>query len=228
MCGRYTETLRKLQFLDPLDVELNLEFTPRYNVAPTQMAAIIVHENGKAVLKNARWGLVPKWDPEKKVMLINARSETASTRPAFRHLFQKRRCLVLADGFYEWQSRPGGKQPIFFHLKNRQGFAFAGLWDDEENGDASCPTFCILTVEPNDLVAPIHNRMPLILTSSEMAQWIDPQSGPSVLQSLLRPHPAGDMASHPVSKLVNNAGHESPACVDPVELPPVPIQQSLF
>jgi putative SOS response-associated peptidase YedK len=165
--------------------------------------------------------LIPSWakDPSIGNRLINARGETLAEKPSFRGVYKYKRCLVLADGFYEWKTQPGTKVkiPHFIHMKDRQPFAFAGLWDEWNSPDGSQIRSCtIVTTEPNELMASIHNRMPVILPPDAYAQWLDtaPQP-PDSLAALIKPYPAGEMAAHPVSTLVNNPKNDFAECVVP-------------
>jgi putative SOS response-associated peptidase YedK len=165
-----------------------------------------------------RWGLIPGWakDPAIGARLINARAETVAEKPAFRAAFRRRRCLVLADGFYEWQKSAKRKQPFFFHLRDDRPFAFAGLWESWEGGDNSHLETCtILTTEPNDLVATVHDRMPVILAPDAHDAWLDPAvEQPDRLTPLLRPYPAEAMDAYPVGPLVNSPTHDGPGCIE--------------
>ncbi len=222
MCGRFTLT-------SPADVVAELfelidqpAITPRYNIAPTQPIAVVVAGLGDRPRRCElmHWGLIPSWakDPGIGSRMINARAETVAQKPSFRSAFRKRRCLVVADGFYEWQKLPGGKQPHYIQLTEAKPFAFAGLWErwPGKGGDAidSCT---IITTEPNELMATLHNRMPVILSADDYAQWLDPTCDDrDSIQSLLRPYAANQMTAHPVSTHVNSPRHEDAACVEPL------------
>jgi putative SOS response-associated peptidase YedK len=219
MCGRFTLTTPE----QDLAVQFNLpqipDVAPRYNIAPTQpVAAIRVPASGQArELVMLRWGLIPFWAKETKIgaRMINARAETAAEKPAFRAAFRQRRCLVPADGFYEWQKQNGTKQPFYIHMQDGSPFAFAGLWErwrgPEETTVESCT---LLTIRPNDLIHPLHNRMPVILQPGDYGLWLDPQvQDAEVLQPLLAPYPPGEMAAYPVSRYVNNPDNEGPKCI---------------
>ena len=222
MCGRFTLT-------EP-DVGVLLEtfslthppepLPPRYNIAPTQPVATVVRENdGSTVLRMMRWGLIPGWakDPTIGARMINARSETLAEKPAFRNAFKRRRCLIVADGFYEWQKRAGGKLPMFITLKDRQPFGFAGLyeiWTEPESG-ASLTTCTIITGPANELVASIHDRMPIILPPEAYDLWLDPlETNTSRLGELLRPYPADAMMAYPVSPRVNTPANDDPGLIE--------------
>jgi putative SOS response-associated peptidase YedK len=219
MCGRFTLTVgaQRLQEIFPL-FEVP-EFTPRFNVAPTQQILAVRQEEG-ARPRGAflRWGLIPSWAKDKKLSasLINARADTVASKPAFRAAFKRRRCLIPADGFYEWQKgdKKGPKQPYHFRLKDARPVAFAGLWETwfgEEPAIASCT---IITTDANDVVRPLHDRMPVILDPRDYERWLDPAcSDPGVLQEILRPYPADQMAAFAVSLHVNNARNEGAECL---------------
>lgn len=231
MCGRYTDTRRDKQFLVRMGIEqAEIDFVPRYNLSPAQEATIILHSQNGPELKRARWGLIPSWAKDEKVgnSLINARCETLASKPAFRHAFKKGRCLVLADGFYEWQKVPGGKQPIFIRLKDGKQFAFAGLFERWKSREGEVLSFSIITVPPNELVAPVHDRMPLILPESVIARWLDPQTSTDELQALLMPYVADEMECYPVSPLVNSPENELPICIERYLPPPRAKQQLLL
>jgi putative SOS response-associated peptidase YedK len=221
MCGRFTLTVdpSELQQAFPwVDVPDGIK--PRYNIAPTQPVAIVPND-GSNRLNYYVWGLIPSWakDPGIGNRLINARAETLAEKPSFRTAFRRRRCLILADGFYEWQSSPESKlkTPMFIHLKDKQPFAFAGLWELWFAPDGSEVRSCtIITTAPNSLMEPIHNRMPVILLPDAYQRWLDPgEQAPSRLQDLLRPYPAVEMAAYPVSRRVNNPANDTVDCIKP-------------
>jgi putative SOS response-associated peptidase YedK len=222
MCGRFTLT-------DP-DVDLAVQFglpeipdmQPRYNIAPTQPVAAVRLKAGDEAREMVmlHWGLIPFWakDPKIGARMINARSETAAQKPSFRMAFRQRRCLVIADGFYEWQKQNGTKQPFFIRLRDARPFAFAGLWEHWEGKDASVIESCtLLTTEPNDLLRTLHNRMPVILSPGDYDLWLDPEvQQPDLIQPLLRPYAALEMEAYPVSRFVNSPGNDSPTCIEPL------------
>jgi putative SOS response-associated peptidase YedK len=221
MCGRFTLTASRetLTTLFPLfDIP---DVPPSYNVAPTQtvLAVRVPAGQDKPELVALKWGLVPSWsdDPALGNRLINARSETAADKPAFRSAFRQRRCLVLADGFYEWQKQDGKKQPYLFRLRGGGPFAFAGLCEHWQRDERSIDSCTILTTQANGLVKPLHERMPVILSPRDYDLWLDPkvQKGAD-LQALLRPYAAEEMTALPVSLRVNNPRHNDPACVAPL------------
>jgi putative SOS response-associated peptidase YedK len=194
---------------------------PRYNIAPTQLIATVANNN-REELDLFRWGLVPSWAKDAAIgnRLINARAETLAEKPSFRAAYRRRRCLILADGFYEWQANPlgGAKTPYLVRLESGGPFAFAGLWEIWSAPDGSRLLSCtIITTRPNELVAPIHKRMPVILPPEAYDRWLSAEEEPSErLQPLLGPYPAEEMVAYPVSRVVNNPANDIPECVIPV------------
>ena len=149
--------------------------------------------------------------------MINARAETVAEKPAYRAAFKRRRCLVPASGFYEWRKREGHKQPYYVAMKDFSPFAIAGLWEHWEGGDGSVIESCtLLTTTPNELVEPIHNRMPVIIAREDFDDWLGPDTGPGTLMHLLRPYPADEMQAYPVSARVNSPANDAPECIEPV------------
>jgi putative SOS response-associated peptidase YedK len=223
MCGRFTLTTPAQTLAVQFDLAEVPALEPRYNVAPTQpVAAVrIASEGEERELVLMRWGLIPFWAKDASIgaRMINARSETAAEKPSFRTAFRRRRCLVPADGFYEWQKLDGAKQPVYVSLKDRAAFAFAGLWDrwqDPENGVVESCT--LLTGEPNQLLRPIHNRMPVILDPKEYTLWLDREVQEAErLQPLLRSYPSGQMQAYAVSRYVNSPRNEGPECIAPIQ-----------
>jgi len=224
MCGRFsqtasTEVITQQFALDDLPL-----FKPRYNIAPSQPIAAIRIEPDTTTrnLVMLRWGLVPSWAKDPKIgnQCINAKAETVAEKPSFRSAFKKRRCLILATGFYEWQAQGRTKQPMWIGLRSRRPFAFAGLWEHWKPAEGeSLDTCTIITTEPNDLMAPIHNRMPVILAPASYDQWLDPTfQQAETLKALLRPFPSEELTAYPVSTLVNNPRHDAPQCLEPVSI----------
>ena len=225
MCGRITLSTDKddLQsrwgFIDPSGV-LDL-IKPRYNIAPSQNSPTLVVKEDRRVLVMMRWGLVPFWAKEASIgyKIINAKSETLTEKPSFRKPFKEKHCLVLADGFYEWEKTDKkNKVPYRFILKNRQPFAFAGLWDvwKTPEGDTLL-SFTIITTRANELMERIHDRMPVILNEKDEAKWLDPEfKDTDKLSSLLQPYPSEQMVAYKVSTIVNSPKNDTPSCIEPV------------
>ena len=192
----------------------------RFNIAPTQDVPVVRldRETGTRRLDLLRWGLVPTWadDPAIGNRMINARSETVAEKPAYRSAFKARRCLMVADGFYEWAKTPGGKQPFFIRRKDGQLFGFAGLWEHWHRGMEGFDSCAQLTTMPNELMAPIHDRMPVMLRPGDYGLWLDPAAKPADLKDLLAPYPSDEMEAYPVSTLVNRPGNDSPECIRPL------------
>lgn len=227
MCGRFA---LGLALEDLMAAFPGFEFpemvAARYNIAPTQ-PVLAVPNTAERRVSFFQWGLVPSWatDPALGSRMINARAETAAEKPSFKAAYRRRRCLILADGFYEWRKEPGGKAktPFYIHMADGRPFTFAGLWEVGRLDDARCPddaglrTCTILTCEPNELVGALHNRMPVILPSSAYDRWLDPaEQSPDALADLLRPYPAAEMAAYPVSHWVNAPQHDDPRCIEAV------------
>ncbi len=231
MCGRYTVSNPGEILPELLGHDAAPEMAARYNVAPTQDAPVVVAQpNGERSARLMRWGLVPYWANGIEIggRMINARAETAATKPAFRDSFARRRCLVAADGFYEWQRIGGGKQPYLIRLAGGAPMAFAGLWDRWRGPRGRVlESFAIVTTGANELVEAIHDRMPVVLTRNGRATWLDVQSPTDDLIGLLRPT-AEPMETVPVSDRVNNPANDSLDCLQPVIVPPAPTQGSLF
>lgn len=221
MCGRYTLTVDASVLGDLFDLEPLTDLEPRYNIAPTQRLPIVRGDrDGERRWSTARWGLIPAWAKDDKIgnRLINARSETAADKPSFRSAFKHRRCLVPADGFFEWVKVPGGKQPHHIRFADRRPFAFAGLWEvwRPEEGDP-VESYTILTTSPNRLVGGLHDRMPVILPPARFADWLahGPLT-PDAAEALLVPHPADGMEAVPVTTRVNSPRNDDPECLAPI------------
>lgn len=222
MCGRYTLTVEQEALQVALGVEGLVHPRPRYNIAPTQEAPVVVVGPRGAAGAVHRWGLVPSWasDPAIGNRLINARSETAHRKPAFRDAFRKGRCLVPADGFFEWRKAPEGKIPFWIHAEEGGILTLAGLADRWEGpGGEVRETFTILTTDANELLRPIHDRMPVILAPRERERWLDPATSPDDARALLGPFPPEALALREVSRRVNSPAHDDPTCLDPPEPP---------
>ena len=222
MCGRFTLTV------DPGDLQEMIPnlvvpqgLSPRYNIAPTQPVAVVANTPDLA-LDFYIWGLIPSWakDPEIGNRLINARGETIAEKPSFRNAYKRRRCLILADGFYEWKQNADGrgKIPMYIRMISGKPFAFAGLWEIWSSPDGSEIRSCtIVTTQPNKLMQSIHNRMPVILPPEAYSDWLDPaERKPDSLNRWLLPFPPEDMEAFPVSRVVNSPENDVPECVQPL------------
>jgi len=221
MCGRFTLRAPASTIAEEFQLLDVQPLAPRFNVAPTQPVAAVrlVPESGQRQLVWLKWGLVPSWakDPAIGNRLINARAESVAEKPAFRGAFRRRRCLVVADGFYEWQRTGGRKQPYFIRLRDDRPFAFAGLWEFWEGAEhGTLETCTLITTGPNEVMEPIHDRMPVILSPDDYDRWLDPSiQEPDKLRPLLRPYPAGAMLAVPVSGHVNNPKNDDAECIVP-------------
>jgi len=220
MCGRFTLVAEK-RILDMLfGLELRLDLQPRFNIAPSQDILAVrrsAGENEKEFV-HLRWGLVPFWAKDSSIgsRMINARAETAPGKPSFRDAFKKRRLLIPASGFYEWKKEQDGKQPYYVCREDGDPFAFAGLWERWDKGDKPLETCTILTTEPNSLLAPIHNRMPVIVSPQNFNWWLDPQTDSAGLNALLQPYPPGELTMYPVSRQVNKPSNDNPDLIKPL------------
>ena len=219
MCGRYTlrTPVEKLAEEFGFDAS-SVEVSPNYNVAPTQEVAAVLSEGGERRLELLRWGLIPSWadDPGIGSRMINARAETAPEKPSFRRAFRERRCLIPADGFYEWKRTNGTKQPYYIRMREGRPFAFAGLWESwKDDGGPAIRSCAILTTAPNALAGEIHDRMPVILPAGSYDVWLDPEAEKEELVALLAPYPEAEMEAYPVSRFVNSPSNNDPRCIEP-------------
>ena len=221
MCGRFTLAVEEGELQAEFEgIDLPSQFARRYNIAPSQPVLAVLND-GRHKADFLVWGLIPSWakDPSIGNRLINARAETLAEKPSFRSSYKHKRCLILADGFYEWKATAGTKSkiPHYVQLKSARPFAFAGLWAEWRNSDGSELRSCtIITTVPNALMAPIHNRMPAILRPEDREPWLDPTiSAPEVLAPLIHPFPSNLMRAFPVSTLVNNPATDRVDCIVP-------------
>jgi putative SOS response-associated peptidase YedK len=216
MCGRYTLTVDIKTIAEKFGVPATLETSPRYNIAPTQ-EVVTVMRNGTSHLALLRWGLIPSWAKDESIgsKMINARAESLAEKPSFKGLLRSKRCLIVADGFYEWKQENGYKTPMYITLKNGDPFAFAGLWDQWKSPDGEQVRSCtIITTEPNEVLAPIHNRMPAILLPGAYEDWLNPDMrDEQALSHWLAPYPAEEMAARAVSRQVNDPKREGPELI---------------
>ena len=218
MCGRYTlatplgELAEQFGFDGPLP-----DLRPSYNVAPTQEVATVVEGGEGRRLEMSRWGLIPAWadDPGIGARMINARSETVAEKPSFKKAFKQRRCLIPADGFYEWRKENGGKQPYYIRTQSGRPFAFAGLWESWSRNGEGIQSCTILTTGANDFLQEIHHRMPVILPPEVYDLWLDPGiREPDQLLPLLAQYPGEAMEAYPVSRRVNSPSNNEPGCIE--------------
>jgi putative SOS response-associated peptidase YedK len=222
MCGRFTLTVDPVDLQDAFpEFTFPAQIVPRYNVAPTQ-PILVLPNDGSYKADFFVWGLIPSWARDTTIgsRLINARAETLAEKPSFRSAYKYHRCLIFADGFYEWQTRPGNsaRVPHLIRLKSGKPFAFAGLWEHWQSPDGSeVHSATIITTTPNGLMAPIHDRMPVILSRDSYAQWLAPLPRASLeLKNLLVPYPAEEMQAYPISTLVNSPANDRPEVLIPV------------
>ena len=234
MCGRFTLTLTAdpADLFDALGVEPPAELRPRFNIAPTQSVLVARNRDereassgdGARELAWLHWGLIPSWakDPKMGSRMINARSETASQKPSFRSAFKRRRCLLLADGFYEWKKEgQGPKQPYHVHRSGYRPMTFAGLWERWSKGPEPIESVTILTTSPNETMRPLHDRMPVILQPADWPLWLDRGvAGGEQLEQLMRPYESDDLEITAVSRLVNRPANDVPACIQPLDSSP--------
>ena len=224
MCGRYTLSTPGDEIARVFGLSEGLELEPRFNIAPTQQAPIVREERrtGRRVAAMCRWGLVPYWVREDVSIgdrMINARAETAADKPAYREAFRRRRCLVVADGFYEWRREGRYKQPFFFSRDSAAPFAMAGLWDRWSHGKEPLESFTVVTTDANDDVSDVHDRMPVILAAADWPLWLNTEDeGTAAVHRLLRPPPNGSLERRPVSTLVNSPANDSSRCVEAIDL----------
>ncbi|SIR57208.1 SOS response-associated peptidase [Natronorubrum thiooxidans] len=237
MCGRYTLMVEPAALEDRFDSEITdsaAVSTPRYNMAPGQQLPVITGDDPETI-RHLEWGLVPSWADDDSGGLINARAETIAEKPSFRAAYERRRCLVPADGFYEWVETSGGKRPYRVAFEDDRVFALAGLWErwestdettqsgleafgggleDAPTDDGPLETFTIVTTEPNALVSELHHRMAVILDPEREREWLTADEP----QDLLEPYPAEEMRAYPVSRAVNDPSTDEPSLVEPVDL----------
>ncbi len=219
MCGRFTSYYSSSEIAKAFNLTNVPELEPRYNIAPTQQVGTILRSNSQSErkFKWLRWGLIPHWAKDKSICnkLINSRAETIAQKPSFRTAFRHSSCLIIASGFYEWQKQESGKQPFLIQQIDSLPLAFAGLWSTWQSPeDETIDTCTIITTEANEIMQPIHQRMPVILKSDDYEQWLDPTiQQPELLQPLLQPYSSDKLKTYPVSTLVNNPRNDNPKCI---------------
>jgi putative SOS response-associated peptidase YedK len=226
MCGRYDNLIARDAYRALFRVERlpSSNFPPRYNVAPTDQIPIVRIDprDGEREVTMARWGLIPFWMKEKpKVPHINARAETVHKLPRFREAFAKRRCLIPATGFYEWQDRADGKQPYRFRRRDLEPFAFAGIWEFARIAGEEIISTCIIVGASNPLVSGVHDRMPVMLLSDDYDRWLDPAAKTTDLLELLRPYDPALMEAYAVNRAVNSVKNDNEECLEPIGEPPL-------
>lgn len=219
MCGRTTLIVTPEELERTFGYEAPSDYRARYNIAPSQTLLAL---DGSERFRQYRWGLIPAWadDPSVGSRMINARSESAFEKPAFRDAMQARRCLIIADGYYEWRSELGGKQPYRACRTDGEPFTFAGVWERWQRGAEAIESCAILTTSSNDLNSPIHDRMPVIVEPSFRKVWLHPDADQAELEELLRSRDTPGMEVYPVSSYVNDVAHDDPECIEAVAGPP--------
>ena len=221
MCGRFTRKDNLQHLTELLGLKSIPPLVPRYNIAPSQLVTC-VRTNQDTLDREwveLKWGLVPPWAKDASMgnKLINARGETVAEKPSFRNAFKQQRCLVLADGFYEWKREGKSKQPYYIRFKDHRPFAFAGIWERWERLDPAIESCSLITIGPNAVMEPIHHRMPVILPTTQYAEWLDASLQETErLNTLLQPFPPEEMEAYPVSLMVNNPSNDQPECVMPL------------
>ncbi|MCL6642414.1 MAG: SOS response-associated peptidase [Candidatus Bipolaricaulota bacterium] len=220
MCGRFSLTLSAEQIAARFGVSVPENYRSRYNIAPTQEILALVADSQGRHCETFRWGLIPHWAKDPKIgnKLINARAETLFAKPSFRDAVKGRRCLIVADGFYEWrQTSQGRRVPVYVRLKSKEPFGFAGLWDVWSSPEGQTLKTCtIVTTEPNELIKPIHDRMPVIVPRELEELWLDPSfKSRHELEGVLHPYRVEELELFAVSSLVNSPANDGPECVEP-------------
>ena len=220
MCGRFALTADLDYLIERFQIAYPIEFdyAPRYNIAPSQNVTVVVKGQKGNKMGQLRWGLVPSWakDPNIGYKMINARSETAHEKASFKHSLRSRRCLIIADSFYEWKRENSSKQPHRIYLKHNKPFAFAGLWSTWEKEGTKLATCTVLTTSSNELMCELHDRMPVILPNEAEETWLDPQTDLDTITGMLQRYPASEMAHYPVSHKVNSPKSEGKELAEPI------------
>ena len=224
MCGRFRRIFSEDEITARFHAQIgaDVEWSAGYNIAPGTFQPIVRTGREGRVCESFWWGLIPYWAKEKSfgARTVNARADTVAVKPAFRAAFRMRRCLVPADAYYEWKLLPGGrKQPYLFRLASGEPFAFGGLWERWNGPDGELRSFCMITTEPNELAATVHDRMPVIVPSAAYERWLDPKlQDPTAVQAMLAPYPAEEMIAYPVSPKLNNVRNQGAEVAERVEL----------
>jgi putative SOS response-associated peptidase YedK len=219
VCGRFSLTQSGEAIAQTFQLLALPNLTPRYNIVPSQQVATIIQPTQRE-FRWMQWGLIPSWSKDRKIgnKLINARAETLAEKPSFRNAFKRRRCLIIADGFYEWQKLEKCKQPYYIKMQDGKLFAFAGLWENWKSLEGEEITSCtIITTSANSLMEPIHDRMPVILSPEDCDRWLDSSvSDTKLLQNLLTPYNSDEMQAFPVSSTVNSPANDRAECINPL------------
>lgn len=222
MCGRYTLGREPESLLDYFHIHGDVPvYHLSYNIAPTQLAPVVIQQDAQRVCRLMRWGLIPNWSkgPDARFTMINAKAETIDAKPAYKRPFKRQRCLVPCDGFYEWQPRGKVKQPYYIHKPDQGLLALAGIWDRWEGGDEPIESFSIITTAANDLMQNIHERMPAIISPADFDHWLSAANDDGgELKKLLQPYAQADLVMHAVSREVNSPKHDSVALIEPVAI----------
>ena len=235
MCGRYSNAKDLTELMKLVNAVIRVVIDPRYNIAPTQTAPVICMEGGRPSVKLMRWGLIPSWAKHESTgnALINARVESLDSRAAFQQAYQQRRCLVPADGFYEWQERHGKRQPFRVTLKSGEPFCFAGLWErwvkpatagqkEAESSEAlpvqTIESFTIITTEANETLAPLHDRMPVIIQRAQYRDWLDDKTGTELIHVVLKIPLQMPLKIYPVTNLINSTITDDPRCIESMKI----------
>ncbi|WP_027724728.1 SOS response-associated peptidase [Tuberibacillus calidus] len=220
MCGRFALTADLDYLIERFQIAYPVEFpyTPRYNIAPQQDVTVVIRGQRGNKMGQLRWGFIPEWAKDANIgyKMINARSETAHEKASFKNALKKRRCLVIADSFYEWKKEGKGKQPYRILLKSEEPFAFAGLWSVWEKDGVRLATCTILTTSANELMCDLHDRMPVILPRAAEDTWLNPETDSETVKNLLKRYPASEMRYYPVSQAVNSPKNEGEALIQPI------------
>lgn len=222
MCGRYTLYNSPTDLAKHFSATLQYSFSKSYNIAPTSIIPVLIELDHERLILPMRWGLIPAWHKEeqKLTVLNNAKIETVDTKPSFRSSFKRHRCLIMTDGFYEWDSTTKPKQPYYFHRKDNQPFALAGIWDRWVSGDKSVDSCCIITEAANDIVSTVHERMPAIITPENYDKWLNlTLQDPSQIKDIaMQPNAYVDITTHPVTSKMNRVAYNNSHCIEKINI----------
>ncbi len=216
MCGRFTRYATLAAYRDMFGLASSAELPSSYNIAPTQTVLAARAHDGTLTGDALRWGLIPSWSKDKKTSFINARADTVATKPAFRAASKRRRCLILADGYYEWRTEGKTKTPFYFHMRDTRPMAFAGIWETWSGADTPIESCAIITTDANEVARTVHDRMPVILRGTDAAAWLEPGVEEARLIDLLRPCAADAMVFRQVGPNVNSVKNNDASLIEPV------------